>query len=83
MEKSRSVTTVRNRPIVLKKSDGKLYGRFLMASTDQLTCVRAMAAVLDSRVTNLSFPAYTRREFFNTIGRKRTIQDTLIFIHNH
>lgn len=55
-------------PIVLKKSDGNLYVEFLVILTVQLTRVRAMAAVLNSRVTDLSFPTDTRTEFFNTIG---------------
>lgn len=46
---------------------------FLVASTVQLTRVRAMVAVLHSRVTDLSFPADTRTEFFNTIDPERTI----------
>jgi len=50
-------------PIVLTKADGKLYGQFSMASTVQLASVRAVAAVLDSRVTDVSFPADIRHSF--------------------
>lgn len=39
----------------------------------QLARVRAMVAVLDSRVTDSSFPTDTEAEFFNTIGRDRSI----------
>jgi hypothetical protein len=63
-------------PIVLKKSDGNFYGGFSVASTAQLRRVRAMVAVLHSRVTDLSFPADTRTEFFNTIDRSRTVKTT-------
>jgi hypothetical protein len=58
---------------VLKKSGSSFYGQFSLASQVQLTRVRAMVAVLHSRVTDLSFQANTRTEFFNTISQEETL----------
>jgi ribosomal protein S12 methylthiotransferase accessory factor YcaO len=40
---------------VLKKSHGNFFGGFLVTSKVQLALVRAIAAALDSRVTDFSF----------------------------
>ena len=47
--------TVHFRPIALKKSDGNFYVEFSVTSTGQLSCSRALATVLNSRVTALRF----------------------------
>jgi hypothetical protein len=52
-------------PIVLKKSAGNFFSKFSVTAEVQLTHVRVIAAVLKSRVTDLSFPP-TQEPSFST-----------------
>jgi hypothetical protein len=58
----------------VEKVVGNFSGRFSVVPTLQLAGDRCIAAFLDSGVTDLQLPLSTWTEFFNRIGRKRTLQ---------